>query len=136
MAILPTTGLELDEDFALEQQPSKTWKIDKETNRITGETDGYAATKQAVEIILNVERFLWQIYTPDSGMQWEGLLGQDAGYVASELQRRAREALLMDDRVQGITGFSYSMDGDTLTAEMEVATVYGMVPAKVEGTLT
>lgn len=132
MAILPTSDIDLGEDFELEQQPSRTWKIDKETNRITGETDGYAATKQAVEIILTVERFLWQIYTPDSGMQWEGLLGQDAGYVASELQRRARDALVMDDRVQGITSFSYSLSGDTLTAEMEVDTVYGTVPARVE----
>ncbi len=132
MAILPTANIDLAEDFELEQQPSKTWKIDKESNRITGETDGYTAVKQAVEIILNVERFRWQIYTPYSGMQWDGLIGQEKGYVVSELQRRIWEALLMDDRVRGISDFSYSLSGDTLTAEMEVDTVYGTVPARVE----
>lgn len=132
MAILPTANIGLAEDVELEQQPSKTWKIDKESNRITGETDGYTAVKQAVEIILNVERFRWQIYTPYSGMQWDGLIGQEKGYVVSELQRRIWEALLMDDRVRGISDFSYSLSGDTLTAEMEVDTVYGTVPARVE----
>ena len=40
---------------------------------------GLAAVRQAVEIILSVERFRWQVYRPYSGMQWEGLIGQDPG---------------------------------------------------------
>ncbi|UQT47367.1 DUF2634 domain-containing protein [Flavonifractor plautii] len=66
-----------------------------------GECDGWYSVRQAVEVILNVERFRWQIYSPYSGMQWDGLIGQDPGYVASELQRRITEALKMDDRVRG-----------------------------------
>ena len=135
MATLPE-GLNIAAGVVFEQQPSRTWRINKETQRIQGDCDGWQAVRQAVEIILNVERFRWQIYRPYSGMQWEGLIGQDPGYVAAELQRRIREALMMDDRVRGISDFTYTMEGDRLTASLTVNTVYGDYETSVEVTLT
>ena len=134
MPILPE-GLSL-ETITFAQQPSLTWKINQETGRIQGECTDYAAVRQAVEIILNVERFRWQIYRPYSGMQWDGLIGRDSGYVAAELQRRVREALMMDDRVRGISNFSYTAEGDSLTASLTVNTVYGEVQTSVEVNIT
>lgn len=133
MAVLPTGNLP---DVTFQQQPDLTWGIDKTTNRIRGTVTGWEAVRQAVEIILNVERFRWQIYRPYSGMQWNGLIGQDPGYVAAELQRRIQDALRMDDRVQGISDFSYTVSGDVLTASLTVNTVYGEVESGVEVTLT
>ena len=92
MPTLPTSSIDISAGVTFQQQPSRTWYINRETRRIQGEVDGLAAVRQAVEIILNVERFRWQIYRPYSGMQWEGLIGQDPGYVASELQRRITAA--------------------------------------------
>ena len=135
MPTLPQ-GLDITAGLTYEQQPSRTWNINKATNRIQGETDGQAAVRQAVEIILNVERFRWQIYRPYSGMQWDGLIGQDPGYVASELQRRITEALLMDDRVRGISDFTYSVSGNTLNASLTVNTVYGEIETGVEVNIT
>ena len=135
MAILPTGGT-IQSGVQFQQQPDRTWYINKETQRIQGDCDGWQAVRQAVEIILNVERFRWQIYRPYSGMQWEGLIGQDPGYVAAELQRRIREALTMDDRVRGISDFTYTMEGDRLTASLTVNTVYGDYETSVEVTLT
>lgn len=135
MPTLPQ-GLDITAGLTYEQQPSRTWNINKDTNRIQGETDGQAAVRQAVEIILNVERFRWQIYRPYSGMQWDGLIGQDPGYVASELQRRITEALLMDDRVRGISDFTYSVSGNTLNASLTVNTVYGEIETGVEVNIT
>lgn len=136
MPTLPTSGLDLSAGVRFEEQPSRTWYINKETNRIQGECDGLEAVRQAVEIILNVERFRWQIYSPYSGMQWEGLIGQDPGYVASELQRRIRDALSVDSRVTGLSDFSYSVSGNALTASLTVNTVYGDTQTTVEVTLT
>ena len=65
-------------------------------------------------------------------MQWEGLIGQDPGYVAAEVQRRMRAAFSVDPRITGINRFSYSVQGDTLTAQVVVSTVYGDVPRTVE----
>ena len=101
MPTLPTSTIDLSAGVSFVSQPSRTWYINKETNRIQGECDGWYSVRQAVEVILNVERFRWQIYSPYSGMQWDGLIGQDPGYVASELQRRITDALKMDDRVRG-----------------------------------
>ena len=129
MAVLPTGAMP---EVTFRQQPGRTWYIDKTTNRIRGECDDWLAVRQAVEIILNVERFRWQIYRPYSGMQWEGLIGQDPGYVASELQRRITEALTMDDRVRGISNFTYTVTGDQLSAFLTVNTVFGEYETSVE----
>lgn len=134
MATLPTSNINIS-SVQFQTQPSKTWYVNQTTQRIQGEIDGLAAVTQAVDIILNVERFRWQIYQPYSGMQWEGLIGQNPGYVASELQRRITEALTMDDRVQGISDFTYSISGNSLTASFTVNTVYGATKSTVEVTL-
>lgn len=132
MAVLPTGNLP---EVTFQQQPGRTWYIDKTSNRIRGECDDWLAVRQAVEIILNVERFRWQIYRPYSGMQWDGLIGQDPGYVASELQRRITEALTMDDRVRGVSNFTYTVTGDQLSASLTVNTVFGEYDTSVEVTI-
>lgn len=131
MPTLPQGGT-LPPSVEVTTQPSRTWYINKETNRIQGECDNWQSVRQAVEIILNVERYKWQIYSPYSGMEWRGLIGEDAGYVASELQRRVRDALMMDDRVLGISNYSYTIDGDTIRASLIVNTVYGDVAQTLE----
>lgn len=136
MAVLPQSAVNLTNGVEFVQQPSKTWYIDKTSNRISGTVDGLAAVTQAVDIILNVERFRWQIYQPYSGTQWDELLGQDPGYVASELQRRITAALTMDDRIKGISNFFYTASGDILTASFTVNTVYGDTQTTVEVNVT
>ena len=133
MAVLPTGGkLDLSGGVEYVSQPSKTWRTDPATHRLSGICEGYDAVRQAVNIILNVERYRWQIFQPSSGMEWEGLLGQDAGFVAAELQRRVTEALMMDDRVTGIENFTYSVEGQSLSASFTVTTIYGGVEAGME----
>lgn len=136
MPTLPQSSVNLTNGVEFVQQPSQTWYINKETNRIQGEITGIQAVAQAVDIILNVERFRWQIYRPYSGMQWDGLIGQDPGYVASELQRRITAALTMDDRIRGISDFSYTTSGNTISASFTVNTVYGDTQTTVEVNVT
>lgn len=136
MAVLPSgTGAGITNNLTITRQPGRTWYINQTTGRIQGETDGRDAVQQAVDIILHVERFRWQIYQPYSGMQWDGLIGSDPGYVALEVQRRIRDALLVDDRVTGISNFSYTMVGESMIASFAVDTVYGDVPASLEVTV-
>lgn len=136
MATLPTgPSIDLSGGVEYVSQPSRTWFIDQTSGRITGECDGYEAVKQAVTIILNVERYRWQIFQSSSGMEWEGLLGQDAGFVAAELQRRLSEALKMDDRVTGVKNFTYSIQGQRLSASFTIATIYGGIEASTEANI-
>ena len=129
MAVLPTGNLP---EVTFQQQPGRTWYIDKASNRIRGECSDWLSVRQAVEIILNVERFRWQIYRPYSGMQWDGLIGQDPGYVASELQRRITEALLQDDRITSLDGWEFETGRNWVTARFTVHTIYGDVSAQKE----
>lgn len=136
MAVLPTSGsIDISAGVTFAQQPDLTWYINQDTGRIQGEVSGYEAVRQAVEAILNVERFRWQIYSPYSGMQWDGLIGQNPGYVYAEIQRRMADALKMDDRIRGISDFSYEHTGDSLSINVVVDTVYGQVQTTVEVTL-
>lgn len=133
MAVLPTGGnINLSGGVEYVSQPSKTWRIDPVSHRLSGTCEGYGAVRQAVNIILNVERYRWQIFQSSSGMEWEGLLGQDAGFVAAELQRRLSEALKMDDRVTGVKNFTYSIQGQRLSASFTIATIYGGIDAGTE----
>lgn len=132
MAVLPTSSIDITGGVNFQNQPSLSWYINKETNRIEGTVDGQAAVRQAVEIILNVERFRWQIYRPYSGMEWDGLIGQDPGYVGAELQRRVIDALTVDDRVTGISDYDYTVDGSSLSAVFTVNTMYGSIAESLE----
>lgn len=136
MAVLPEGADELIAGVTFEREPSLTWRIDQAAGRIKGTADGLEAVRQAAEIILNTERFRWQIYQPYSGVELTALIGQDPGYAVAELQRRVREALMMDDRITGVSNFTYAIDGDALSAAMMVNSVYGDTNLTVEVSIT
>lgn len=135
MATLPVSTLNLNNGVIFQDSPTKTFYVDPTSHRISGMCDNYLAIKQTVEIILNIERFKWQIYSPYFGMQWEGLIGQSPGYVASELQRRMLDAFSVDSRITGISDFQYTVDGDVMTVTVTVNTVYGGVDERMEVSL-
>ena len=133
MATLPTgASINLSGGVEYVSQPSRTWFIEQTSGRIVGECDGYEAEIAVKRFCTDVERYRWQIFQPYSGMEWEGLLGQDPGYVAAELQRRLEEALTVDDRVTGVKDFSYTVQGQALTASFTVSTIYGEMQASTE----
>jgi len=130
--MLPQSNIDLSNGVVFQDQPSLTWIADPVTHRLRGRGDNYEALRQAVEIILSVERFHWQIYTPNFGTDYEGLLGTEAGYAASELQRRLSDAFLPDSRILGIRDFDYTFDDTRLTAAFTVRTVFGDIPDRIE----
>ena len=125
MATLPEGNGVISAGVEYRQLPSLTWSINKETNRIEGYADRLTAVAQAAEIIINTERFEWQIYRAFSGVRLDDLLGPESDFVAAELQRRIREALSMDNRISGISDYAVTVDGDTMTVSFRVLTVYG-----------
>mgnify|MGYP005785177009 CR=1 FL=1 len=131
MAALPENVINISQGVTFTEQPSYTWYVNPVTGRISGMADGFTAVKQAVEILFSVDRFLWQIYSPNFGMEWEGLVGQNPGYVALEIQRRAKDAIRTDSRMKDITGFFYQVNGDSLIMEFTVQTVYGPVSQRI-----
>lgn len=132
MAVLPSGDTALSGGVVFKNYPTNTFYADSRTRHIIGMADGYKAIKQAVEIIVNCERFHWQIYSTNFGVQWKGLIGNDSDFIAADLQKRLNDAFSADERITGVSNFKYEMHGDVFSAEFTVDTVYGGVIQKVE----
>ena len=59
MAVLPE-GVGLDVTLQYVEKPTRTFLIDWSSKQITGMDEGLPAMRQAVEIILQNERFRWE----------------------------------------------------------------------------
>ena len=130
--MLPQSNIDLANGIVFQDQPSLTWIADPVTNRLRGRGDGWEAVRQAVEVIVDVERFKWQIYTPNFGTDYDGLLGTEPGYAASEMRRRLEDAFLPDNRILGIKDYIYSFKGVDLSISFTARTVFGDVPGSME----
>lgn len=124
-SILPDTVSLIENGVTLSQQPSLTYGVDFENNRMTGKIDGADAMKQAVFLILSTERFDWKIFSKDYGIELKGLYGMPRSYVEAELPRLIREALRVDDRVFDVTGFSFDWSNGAVLARFTVTSDFG-----------
>lgn len=116
---------DLAADFEVVRQPSKTYKLYMEEGRIAKQTDGLEAMKQAVYKILNTERYRYVIYSWNYGIELQDLFGMPLPYVYPELKRRITEALTWDDRIEDVSGFSFSHNRGEVAARFTVHTAVG-----------
>ena len=131
MATLPE-GVGLDSVLTYVDQPTKTFLIDWNSHQISGFADGLEAMRQAVEIILQNERFRWQIYSSDFGSELENLVGEERDYIESELPRRIEDAFSGDSRILTVENFVFTekIPGE-LSCSFDVKTVYGTLTEEV-----
>lgn len=133
MGTLPTTGENLDLiGFDLEEQPSYTHKLDIEGQRVAGMTDKREALRQAVYLILNVERYAYPIYSRNYGSELVDLIGQPKDYAMSEMKRRITDALMQDDRITGVDDWTFETGRKSVLARFTVYTIYGELEATKE----
>ena len=113
-------------------QPTNTFLIDWASRQIAGMDDGLAAMRQAVEIILQNERFRWQIYSSDFGSELEELVGEEYDYIVSDLPRRIEVAVSTDSRILSVENFTFSEPGTgSLVCSFDVVTVFGTLEQEV-----
>lgn len=130
MATLPEISYE--DDIEIVGEPSKTWIIDKNTNQVKGIDDGLAAMQQLVDVMLNTERYKWQIYTDNFGVELEDIPGQDQAFIEAELPRRIEDAMSVDDRIESVQNFKFiQTELGSLICTFDVSTVYGTVTGEV-----
>lgn len=129
--MIPSTTGFLTQDFELEEIPSKTYKINLNDSTVRGYTDGLEAMHQVIYAIVNTERYQYPIYSWDYGIELMDLYGEPLSFVCPELERRITEALLCDDRIQGVDNFEFdiSQKGQIL-ASFTVHTVFGDIQAE------
>ena len=132
MATLPD-GVGLNVSLMHTDQPTNTFLIDWSSRQISGMDEGLGAMRQAVEIILQNERFRWQIYDSNFGTELEDLVGEEYDYIVSELPRRIEEAFSLDKRILSVENFKcLKQNRGILIASFDVVTVYGTFSEEVE----
>lgn len=128
--MLPNTGDILGADFEIQQAPSKTFRMHDKA--LAGYVDGKDAVRQAIYCILNTERYDWLIYSWNYGVELKDLFGKPIGLVRSKIKKRIKEALMQDDRIQGVDAFSFEVSGRKLSVMFTVHTQYGDVETSKE----
>lgn len=127
--MIPKNGF-LTQDFEVEEQPSKTYKMHLNRKFINGYADELEALKQAIFKILNTERYQHIIYSWNYGIELIELIGKPIPFVLPELKRRITEALMQDDRIQAVNAFSFEVDGKKVHVRFTVQTIFGNVDAE------
>jgi hypothetical protein len=117
------TDYDDDEDVS----PSLTYELD------TGQPiDDIDAMVQAVKKILTTEYDSSPYYLEDYGVILEDLIGESSNIVEGVLPDRITEALLVDDRIDGISGFEMTTEGDTLICSFTVSTIFGDIEEAID----
>ncbi len=120
-------------DLEIENQPSRTYKLDFERKRIGGMIDNEQAIMQMVMKILYTERYAYVIYSSQYGVELDRLIGQDYNFIVSDLERTITEALTADDRVIDITDFQINKIGiDKMEVSFTVNSIVGSANINTE----
>ena len=123
--MIPNINL-CNENFEITEQPTLTYRMDREKEYIKGKTDDIEAMKQAVYKILMTERYGSIIYSGDYGIELADLFGQPVSYVCPELERRITEALLWDRRIESVDNFRFDLSKrGIVSVRFNVQTVFG-----------
>lgn len=131
--MIPSTTGFLDTDFEIEEQPTHTYKMNLETNRIRGYTDDLEAMRQAIFKILMTERYQYIMYSWNYGIELIDLYGEPITYVVPELERRITEALTWDERIESVDNFEFNTSKKGVIHVLFTAhTIFGDVQAERE----
>ena len=125
--MIPQTENELKNDFEFEEIPTNTFKLNDSYNQIYGFTDGIEAMKQAIYLILNIERYEYLIFSWDYGIELVDLFGQPINFVMAELERRISEALLQDSRISSVENFEFDYQKNKIICKFTVYTIFGEI---------
>lgn len=121
--MIPNNKIEFGE-ITIRAEPNKTYRLTAE-EKIVGMIDDLEAIKQAVYLILNIERYESLIYSWNYGIELSDLYGKDIDYVCPEIKRRIEEALLQDERILSIDEFVFESQKGVIFVTFTVHTTLG-----------
>ena len=125
--MIPVTSGNLQQEFEFAKRPSRTFKIHPNTKMIAGYVDKLEAVKQAIYIILNVERYEYLIHSWDVGVELADLIGRPISFCIPEIKRRITEALLQDDRITAVENFAFDVVKGRVHTTFTVNTIFGTI---------
>ena len=108
----------------------KEYEFDFNSGKLTGRIlEGKEALKMWIYKSLMTKRYAHPIYTWDYGQDLEELIGKgyEQGFIASEVERRVKECLMINEHIAGCSNFEISLQNDTLHISFTAQTTYGEV---------
>lgn len=131
--MIPIVDSDFTEDLEKVTEPDTTFGINSDMTKICSVIDGLESIKQAVYIMLNIERYQYLIYSFDFGVELQDLIGEPIDYIEAELERRIADCLEQDDRITEVTDFEFEKLGnDKLSVSFSVNTIYGTIEETLE----
>ena len=94
----------------------RTWKL--EDGRAFRKIDGEDSLCQAIRLMLEVPRYRYPIYSWQYGSELETLIGKGIEEVQAKAPGMIREALLQDDRIDEVDGFSVTAGSQVGSADI------------------
>ncbi len=125
MKLTPETKIEMNNNIVIQTIPTLTYRVQQDKEIVSGTVDELEAMKQAVYKILFTERYQYEIYNWEYGMEMRNLFGRAKSYVIPEIKKRIEEALLADDRIKAVTDFEFSGGKGSLEVKFKVHTIFG-----------
>lgn len=132
---MPEANDNLIADFEELNLPNNTWSIDFDKNVVTIKITDLESIRQAALIILASERYEFEIFSDQFGVELIDLYGENQQYAMSEIKRRVIEALTQDDRITEVSNFEFTRTKRTLHAKFTVSCNLGQFEAETEVTL-
>lgn len=124
--MLPLSDVSSENGIEIVIQPSLTYKMQLEKERIKSSIDGIEAVKQAIYKILLTDRYKYEIYNWNYGIDIGELIGKSKDYIKAVLPGKIEDALKPDDRIKEIYDFIFTdIDKTTLALKFYVKTIYG-----------
>lgn len=113
--------------------PLKTYGFDFDGGTYLGVIDGRDALLQFIYKAVKTARYRFPIYGWDYGCELEDLIGQDVSQalLETEIPRVIKEALIYDDRIEGVGGFSITRDSDKLYISFSVVVDNETIPIEI-----
>ncbi|MBE6871442.1 MAG: DUF2634 domain-containing protein [Ruminococcaceae bacterium] len=89
--------------------------------------DGIDALEQAIRLVFATRRYAYPIYSHNYGNEFSKLYGLKGAVFESEAKRLIKEALLTDDRITSVEGFSFSYESDRILVAFTVKSIFGVL---------
>lgn len=126
--MIPVKSNKFNSDFEIDIRPSFTYKIKNEKDKIEDYINGIESIKQAVYKTLMTDRYAYEIYDFNYGVELNDLIGKSRELVKAEIPNRIQDALSSDDRIKDVYNFVFSdspIDKNALEVKFNVRSIFG-----------
>ena len=131
--MLPTSyDDDLIQDYDIAEQTTRTYRLNFDGRNSAGMLDGREAMKQAIYLILNTERYRYEMYSWDYGIELEELIGdQNSDTLQVNVRNTITDALIQDDRITEVSDFEFKREHERLSVTFSVTTTEGDIQSEL-----